>query len=41
MSVLSWKEAVAEHQRPAKREKINHELQSILDKQTDPWGIKG
>jgi regulator of protease activity HflC (stomatin/prohibitin superfamily) len=22
------------------REKINHELQSILDKQTDPWGIK-
>jgi regulator of protease activity HflC (stomatin/prohibitin superfamily) len=24
----------------AKREKINHELQTILDKQTDPWGIK-
>jgi regulator of protease activity HflC (stomatin/prohibitin superfamily) len=24
----------------AEREKINHELQSILDKQTDPWGIK-
>jgi regulator of protease activity HflC (stomatin/prohibitin superfamily) len=24
----------------AKREKINHELQSILDTQTDPWGIK-
>jgi len=22
------------------REKINHELQSILDLQTDPWGIK-
>ena len=22
------------------REKINHELQSILDSQTDPWGIK-
>jgi len=22
------------------REKINHELQSILDTQTDPWGIK-
>ena len=22
------------------REKINHELQSLLDKQTDPWGIK-
>ncbi|MCH7779282.1 MAG: slipin family protein [Acidobacteria bacterium] len=22
------------------REKINHELQSILDAQTDPWGIK-
>jgi len=22
------------------RDKINHELQSILDKQTDPWGIK-
>jgi regulator of protease activity HflC (stomatin/prohibitin superfamily) len=22
------------------REKINHELQSILDNQTDPWGIK-
>jgi regulator of protease activity HflC (stomatin/prohibitin superfamily) len=22
------------------REKINHELQSILDQQTDPWGIK-
>jgi regulator of protease activity HflC (stomatin/prohibitin superfamily) len=24
----------------AEREKINHELQAILDKQTDPWGIK-
>jgi regulator of protease activity HflC (stomatin/prohibitin superfamily) len=24
----------------AEREKINHELQSILDNQTDPWGIK-
>jgi regulator of protease activity HflC (stomatin/prohibitin superfamily) len=24
----------------AGREKINHELQTILDKQTDPWGIK-
>lgn len=24
----------------AQREKINHALQSILDKQTDPWGIK-
>ncbi len=24
----------------AEREKINHHLQSILDKQTDPWGIK-
>jgi regulator of protease activity HflC (stomatin/prohibitin superfamily) len=22
------------------REKINHELQTLLDKQTDPWGIK-
>ena len=22
------------------RDKINHELQDILDKQTDPWGIK-
>jgi regulator of protease activity HflC (stomatin/prohibitin superfamily) len=22
------------------REKINHELQQLLDKQTDPWGIK-
>lgn len=22
------------------REKINHKLQTILDKQTDPWGIK-
>jgi regulator of protease activity HflC (stomatin/prohibitin superfamily) len=22
------------------REKINHQLQSILDQQTDPWGIK-
>jgi regulator of protease activity HflC (stomatin/prohibitin superfamily) len=22
------------------RDKINHELQTILDKQTDPWGIK-
>ncbi len=24
----------------SQREKINHELQNILDKQTDPWGIK-
>ncbi len=24
----------------AEREKINHDLQEILDKQTDPWGIK-
>ncbi len=24
----------------AERDKINHELQSILDQQTDPWGIK-
>jgi regulator of protease activity HflC (stomatin/prohibitin superfamily) len=24
----------------AGRDKINHELQDILDKQTDPWGIK-
>jgi len=24
----------------AGRETINHELQSLLDKQTDPWGIK-
>jgi len=24
----------------AEREKINHKLQTILDKQTDPWGIK-
>jgi regulator of protease activity HflC (stomatin/prohibitin superfamily) len=24
----------------AEREKINHKLQSILDRQTDPWGIK-
>lgn len=24
----------------ADRERINHELQNILDKQTDPWGIK-
>jgi regulator of protease activity HflC (stomatin/prohibitin superfamily) len=24
----------------SERDKINHELQSILDKQTDPWGIK-
>ena len=24
----------------AEREKINHELQAILDKHTDPWGIK-
>jgi len=24
----------------AERDKINHELQAILDKQTDPWGIK-
>ncbi len=24
----------------SEREKINQELQSILDKQTDPWGIK-
>jgi regulator of protease activity HflC (stomatin/prohibitin superfamily) len=23
-----------------KREKINHELQKIIDKQSDPWGIK-
>jgi len=22
------------------RDKINHELQAILDEQTDPWGIK-
>ncbi len=22
------------------REKINHQLQSILDRQTDPWGVK-
>jgi regulator of protease activity HflC (stomatin/prohibitin superfamily) len=24
----------------ASREKINHQLQAILDQQTDPWGIK-
>ena len=24
----------------SERDKINHELQAILDKQTDPWGIK-
>jgi regulator of protease activity HflC (stomatin/prohibitin superfamily) len=24
----------------SERDKINHELQSILDAQTDPWGIK-
>jgi len=24
----------------AEREKINHDLQGILDQQTDPWGIK-
>ena len=24
----------------AEREKLNHRLQEILDKQTDPWGIK-
>ena len=24
----------------AERDKINHELQTILDQQTDPWGIK-
>jgi regulator of protease activity HflC (stomatin/prohibitin superfamily) len=24
----------------AERDKINHELQAILDKHTDPWGIK-
>jgi regulator of protease activity HflC (stomatin/prohibitin superfamily) len=24
----------------SERDKINHELQSILDRQTDPWGIK-
>ena len=24
----------------AQREKINQQLQSILDKQTDPWGVK-
>jgi regulator of protease activity HflC (stomatin/prohibitin superfamily) len=24
----------------AEREKINHELQQIIDKQSDPWGIK-
>jgi len=24
----------------AQRDKINHALQSLLDKQTDPWGIK-
>jgi regulator of protease activity HflC (stomatin/prohibitin superfamily) len=24
----------------AERDKINHDLQAILDKQTDPWGIK-
>lgn len=24
----------------AEREKINHELQKVIDKQSDPWGIK-
>jgi regulator of protease activity HflC (stomatin/prohibitin superfamily) len=24
----------------AERDKINHELQKIIDKQSDPWGIK-
>ena len=24
----------------SEREKINHELQEILDRQTDPWGVK-
>lgn len=24
----------------AQREKINHQLQEIIDRQTDPWGIK-
>ncbi|MBI4264173.1 MAG: slipin family protein [Acidobacteria bacterium] len=24
----------------AERDRLNHELQTILDKQTDPWGIK-
>jgi regulator of protease activity HflC (stomatin/prohibitin superfamily) len=24
----------------SEREKLNHQLQSILDKQTDPWGVK-
>lgn len=24
----------------AEREKINHQLQNILDRQTDPWGVK-
>ncbi len=24
----------------SEREKLNHDLQSILDRQTDPWGIK-
>ncbi len=24
----------------SEREKINHKLQAILDKQTDPWGVK-
>jgi regulator of protease activity HflC (stomatin/prohibitin superfamily) len=24
----------------AERDKVNHELQTILDRQTDPWGIK-
>ncbi len=24
----------------AERDKINHELQGLIDKQTDPWGIK-
>jgi len=24
----------------AQREKLNHQLQSLIDKQTDPWGVK-
>jgi regulator of protease activity HflC (stomatin/prohibitin superfamily) len=24
----------------SKRDKINHELQNLIDKQSDPWGIK-
>jgi regulator of protease activity HflC (stomatin/prohibitin superfamily) len=24
----------------SQREKLNHELQTVIDKQTDPWGIK-